>query len=211
MKISGSSKVRIRLCVVVGLAACGLQAQECRCGAPCDLVLEGDLVGIATLTACNTTVALGAQVTGTGVADITVGESVVFWSGFSVLEDGQLIVTLDPSLSCDPSVDADGDGVDECLDCLDTDTDNWSSCTTCTDGDGDGTWAGCDRYETIVGPDCADGDFARKPGATETCNETDDDCNGLVDECLLCAMPPTSPLHGCLTCEAPGLGVGSDS
>lgn len=204
-------KNAIRMCLLVGLATSGLQAQECRCGAPCDLVLEGDLAGTAILTACNTTVALGAQVTESGVLDLTAGQSVALWSGFSVLDGGQLTVSLDPLLACDQSVDADGDGVDECLDCLDTDPDNWDSCGTCTDGDGDGAWSGCDRYQTIAGPDCADGDPDRKPGATETCNETDDDCNGLVDECLLCAVPGASPMHGCSTCEATDLIVGSGS
>ena len=35
---------------------------------------------------------------------------------------------------------------------------------------------------TIVGGDCDDGEGAIYPGATETCNTVDDDCDGLVDD-----------------------------
>lgn len=42
-----------------------------------------------------------------------------------------------------------------------------------TDADGDGV---------LAGDDCDDGDAAVFPGATEACNEVDDDCNGQVDD-----------------------------
>ncbi len=54
----------------------------------------------------------------------------------------------------------------------------------CTDIDGDGFAlcdAACDPTGLVCG-DCDDADAASHPGATETCNHTDDDCNGQVDE-----------------------------
>ena len=60
------------------------------------------------------------------------------------------------------------------------------------DGDGDGYGAGtpvndCQSpgagYVTQDG-DCDDADANVNPGATETCNDVDDDCNGLVDDGL---------------------------
>ncbi len=45
--------------------------------------------------------------------------------------------------------------------------------TSCTDGDGDGYCAG---------DDCNDGNAAIHPGAAETCDGVDNDCDGTVDE-----------------------------
>jgi hypothetical protein len=54
------------------------------------------------------------------------------------------------------------------------------------DGHGDPTipGAGCTVPAGTVGPgdDCDDGDAARFPGAGESCNEIDDDCDAMVDE-----------------------------
>ena len=59
-------------------------------------------------------------------------------------------------------VDKDGDRrgqyCDKGNDCDDRDPNNWLSCDNCKDGDGDDWFAGCDRYETIDGPDCRDVD-----------------------------------------------------
>ncbi|AKF05365.1 MopE-related protein [Sandaracinus amylolyticus] len=48
----------------------------------------------------------------------------------------------------------------------------------CVDGDGDhyGQGVGCD------GADCDDATATTNPGATETCNATDDDCDGTADD-----------------------------
>ena len=57
------------------------------------------------------------------------------------------------------------------------------------DADGDGRGAGaptidCTQPEGTVAQsgDCDDSDSAVHPGATETCNLVDDDCDGSVDE-----------------------------
>lgn len=46
----------------------------------------------------------------------------------------------------------------------------------CEDRDGDGH-----RSAQCGGDDCDDGDVRRHPGATESCNDVDDDCDGVVD------------------------------
>lgn len=58
------------------------------------------------------------------------------------------------------------------------------------DADSDGYGAGASEcwcepsgaYEAATGDDCADSDATRKPGATETCDLEDDDCDGEIDE-----------------------------
>jgi formylglycine-generating enzyme required for sulfatase activity len=62
----------------------------------------------------------------------------------------------------------------------------------CIDLDGDGYGIGC-----AAGNDCNDRDPTIHPGAVETCNFKDDNCNGLVDEVPGCAAPALdpSPVH----------------
>ena len=67
------------------------------------------------------------------------------------------------------------------------------------DGDGFGTDADPENptIRSCVPPpgyvgnadDCADRDAARRPGASETCNTRDDDCDGAVDEGGVCGCP----------------------
>lgn len=165
-------------------------AQDCTCGAPCDLLFESTIATSESLTACNTITVIGAEVLASGLADLQAGDSVTFFSGFSVRSDGSLSVRIDSLLGCDPGIDADSDGTDQCLDCDEADPNNWTSCGTCVDGDNDLAWVGCDAYVTLSGPDCDDSNTARKPGVPETCNAVDDNCNGLTDECLVCGAPP---------------------
>ena len=56
--------------------------------------------------------------------------------------------------------------------------------SSCKDADGDGYGLGCAR-----GPDCNDRDATVHPGASESCNQRDDDCNGLVDDAPSCSTP----------------------
>lgn len=60
----------------------------------------------------------------------------------------------------------------------------------CTDVDGDGYFV-----ETACGPlqDCNDASLSTYPGAQESCDGADNDCNGLIDDLLSCDT----------TCDAP--------
>ncbi len=58
----------------------------------------------------------------------------------------------------------------------------------CQDRDGDGYGLDCPK-----GPDCNDHDASIHPGAKETCNGRDDDCNGLVDDSPECQTPAVDP------------------
>ncbi len=77
---------------------------------------------------------------------------------------------------CTDGKDNDCDGSQDCVDseCI-TDI----ACVECTDIDGD-------SYSLEGGlcgpPDCDDANSSINPGATETCNEIDDNCNFSVDE-----------------------------
>ncbi|MGI5863286.1 MAG: MopE-related protein [Myxococcales bacterium] len=107
--------------------------------------------------------------------------------------------------ACQKCVDADGDGFGAgCAagaDCNDSDSsvnpsaaevcdqkdnncdgriDEGGVCT-CQDGDGDGYGNGCTR-----GGDCDDANPNVHPGAAETCNQKDDNCNNQIDEGGVC-------------------------
>lgn len=74
-------------------------------------------------------------------------------------------------------LDNDGDGLYDMLD---------PDCVPCPDDDGDG-YQSVDTYPCKtdaleLGEDCDDGKGSVHPGAPETCNAIDDDCNGLVDD-----------------------------
>jgi putative metal-binding protein/Kelch motif protein/galactose oxidase-like protein len=63
-------------------------------------------------------------------------------------------------------------------DCDDGDPNNWSACDTCVDGDGDSHFQGCDRYQTIAGPDCDDANASTHPSAVEINDGLDNQCAG---------------------------------
>jgi hypothetical protein len=83
-------------------------------------------------------------------------------------------------------------------DCDDADREAWEGRPWFGDADRDGFGAGvpvfrgCGRRPGQVGVagDCADRDPAVFPGAPETCNTTDDDCDGLVDDADTNGPPP---------------------
>jgi hypothetical protein len=55
---------------------------------------------------------------------------------------------------------------------------------TCTDVDGDGFGTNAPNNCDNSQPDCNDDNASIHPGATETCNNVDDDCDGTKDESL---------------------------
>lgn len=71
------------------------------------------------------------------------------------------------------------DGVDNNCD---GNTDEGGVCASCTDNDGDGYGEFGDASCTNSGVDCNDNDTAINPGATESCNGTDDNCDSAIDE-----------------------------
>lgn len=91
----------------------------------------------------------------------------------------------------------------------------------CVDGDGDG-YGSPGSGDCPQGPqaDCDDADAAIFPGATELCNERDDDCDGTIDEEFFvgeaCGFGDPDPLVGpCFTagtrqCLADGSGTFCD-
>ncbi len=114
---------------------------------------------------------------------------------------------------CDDTDPTINPGADEACDGLDNDcdgaVDEGVTATFYLDADGDGygvdaeTAGACEAPEGYaeVGGDCDDGDQEVHPGALETCNHQDDDCDGQVDEGL-----PVSSYY--LDSDVDGYGAG---
>ncbi len=95
------------------------------------------------------------------------------------------ILTATSHSDCDDGNSAIHPGASEVCDGLDNNCDGKTD--PACDGDGDG-W--CDAAQTTIGTpvtcphgggDCNDAAVAINPGATETCNGVDDDCDGVTD------------------------------
>ena len=135
------------------------------------LDVDGDLFGLTAQTRCLCTVDGAYTATQGGDCD-----------------DGDGAINPGADEVCGNSKDDDCDGgTDEagCTGCttyfLDVDDDTWgvSGNTQCLSAPGAG---GFPDHTATVGGDCADGDGAVNPVATEACNGKDDDCDGNVDE-----------------------------
>lgn len=88
-------------------------------------------------------------------------------------------------------LDLDADGVERPRDCDDGDPDVGEAAVGYVDDDGDGLGSSeqvvrCpgDGSVAIASGDCDDADPSILPGAVETCNGLDDDCDGLVDDSI---------------------------
>ena len=61
--------------------------------------------------------------------------------------------------------------------------------TSCVDRDGDGFGISGDDCPQGLVRDCDDSVAAIRPGATEVCDELDNDCDGAIDEEDVCVLP----------------------
>jgi hypothetical protein len=96
----------------------------------------------------------------------------------------------DQSASINPGAAEKCNGIDDNCDAV-IDTDSVDKKTWYLDGDGDGYGRAANptvsctspgAYYVTTGGDCNDADAKVHPGATEVCNNVDDDCNGTIDQ-----------------------------
>ncbi|MCB9742284.1 MAG: putative metal-binding motif-containing protein [Alphaproteobacteria bacterium] len=121
--------------------------------------------------------------------DGSVGYADADGDGFPACEDcddSEAAVNPDATEVCD-GVDNDCDGlIDDADDSLDTSTASTWYADADADGYGDPDAAtlACEAPSGTVADDsdCDDSEAAVNPGATEVCNDVDDDCDGLTDD-----------------------------
>jgi hypothetical protein len=141
---------------------------------------DPDSIGVRLLTTCrdsfSPTLAFGQVYTQTRPCSAPVEVRKEFWTGTGVVPaaDGTAAIDVDES----PSGYCTLIGSTTVVDGVETGsiTGFILSDVDCTEFDGDG-------YTTCAG-DCDDHNAAVHPGATETCNGIDDNCDGHVDEGL---------------------------
>jgi hypothetical protein len=127
--------------------------------------------------------------------------------------DGAGIVCV----AADPS-DTDNDGVLDACDCAPGDETRWSmaagvaeSCDRDQDGACDAAITAPNTALCLVTGDCDDDDPARSPGATEVCDEVDNNCDGEADETFVAQGLGQSCQAGVGACTAQGtLVCGAD-
>lgn len=106
-------------------------------------------------------------------------------------------------------MDLDGDGVSRPADCNDDDATVGAAETWFVDADldgygGTGELTGCapDEGVSAISGDCDDANVTTFPGATEACDNEDNDCDGVVDDGV---EPPTWYFDG----DGDGFGTGA--
>jgi MYXO-CTERM domain-containing protein len=119
---------------------------------------------------------------------------------------------------CDDADDSIYPGAPEIpADAVDQDCDGGEACYADSDGDGYGSDAivtsanmSCDESgEASAAADCDDAAVSSFPGASETCNGADDNCDGNVDEGIAdCEADDTTPPGTC-GCSTPGSDPGT--
>ena len=115
-------------------------------------------------------------------------------SGFVMLPDGRVV---GPDGACIPSFEICGDGMDQNCDGRE------DSCGN-TDGD---SFEACRAGEAPPACDCNDREATVYPGAPETCNGVDDDCDGRVDEIAACCAACSGMVERADACTPEGACV----
>ena len=112
---------------------------------------------------------------------------------------------------CSPQTDCDDTRASCALDCTDADADAIPDCgDDCLDHDGDG-YGDDTAFGACSGPDCAPYDPAIHPGAAESCDAVDSDCDGdLVDGFAdVDADGEPDCVDPCVDADGDGLGDGT--
>ncbi len=170
--VSRSTICGLGACASTGSTSCvsGQEQDSCRPGAPAPS--DGSCNGVDD--DCNGTVDedYASQATSCGVGACASTGSTSCVTG--QVRDSCIAGTPAPIDTCGNGVDDDCDGsIDEgCTQpCPDADQDGYAVCATA-----------CALPPGKTCGDCDDTSGAVRPGATETCNGVDDDCDGTVDE-----------------------------